>query len=526
MIQQAIAFHQQGRLDDAERLYDQILQAEHDHFDALHLLGVLMHQRGQSKAALDLIAKALTVNARSADAYANQARVLCAVGRYDDALASYDRALALRPDDVEVLYDRAKILQQLERYPGALANYNGVIALCPNEAEPFNNRGVILHALQRHDEALASLDRALTLRPDYVEALYNRGNILIELGRFDEALKSYDGVLALRPNDTEALHNRGLALQEKNNRGIILPKLRKVDEVSADYAGFYINLDRSTARRTQIESEIGRYNLQRLYGRFAAAEGNSLGVPNQHLTNGEIGCFTSHYLLLKQNRSSPRHLHVVEDDAIFSSFTEQVIDSVISSKVIDQFDILFTDSYTMRRDYRKYKTLYEQNLERDATHTVLSVQPRIVNYIAATTSYIANRHSISKLVEIFERELMKGPKDPLDLVIRKAASEGKIRIGCLFPYVTTLRIEEIAGSTIAGRNKDLLKTLALGLGRHSFFVDCDHQVLNTRAAGAFASRPSYVHLGPTPDAEVHGQLLEHILAFSSTDEELRQARSH
>lgn len=58
MIQQAIALHQNGRLQDAEQLYVKILQEQHDNFDALHLLGVLMHQRGRSQEALDLIAKA------------------------------------------------------------------------------------------------------------------------------------------------------------------------------------------------------------------------------------------------------------------------------------------------------------------------------------------------------------------------------------------------------------------------------------------------------------------------------------
>jgi hypothetical protein len=53
-----------------------------------------MHQRGRSEEALNLIAKALATNARSADAYANQARVLAALKRHDEAVASHDLALA------------------------------------------------------------------------------------------------------------------------------------------------------------------------------------------------------------------------------------------------------------------------------------------------------------------------------------------------------------------------------------------------------------------------------------------------
>ncbi len=98
-LQQAVALHQQGRLDEAERLYQGILAGAPGNFDALHLLGVLMKQRGRSADALRLIDKALAANARSADALQNRANVLFEMKRFADALAGYDKALALRPDD-------------------------------------------------------------------------------------------------------------------------------------------------------------------------------------------------------------------------------------------------------------------------------------------------------------------------------------------------------------------------------------------------------------------------------------------
>ena len=51
-IQQALALHQQGRLDEAEKLYARVLKAQRDNFDALHLLGMLNHQRGKAGVAI------------------------------------------------------------------------------------------------------------------------------------------------------------------------------------------------------------------------------------------------------------------------------------------------------------------------------------------------------------------------------------------------------------------------------------------------------------------------------------------
>src|SRR5258708_15667754 len=85
------------------------------------------------------------------------------------------------------------------------------------------------------------------------------------------------------------------------------------------YRGFYINLDRSPERRGEVEAQLKRFGLEHRYRRFPAADGNVLNVPNPRLTNAEIGCFTSHYLVLKENLDSRTHLHIVEDDVVFST---------------------------------------------------------------------------------------------------------------------------------------------------------------------------------------------------------------
>ena len=36
-LQEALALHQRGRLDEAEKLYTRVLKAQRDNFDALHL---------------------------------------------------------------------------------------------------------------------------------------------------------------------------------------------------------------------------------------------------------------------------------------------------------------------------------------------------------------------------------------------------------------------------------------------------------------------------------------------------------
>jgi tetratricopeptide (TPR) repeat protein len=58
-LQQALEHHRSGRLDDAERMYRQLLSADPYHAHATHLLGVVSHQRGAHPQALHYMQRAI-----------------------------------------------------------------------------------------------------------------------------------------------------------------------------------------------------------------------------------------------------------------------------------------------------------------------------------------------------------------------------------------------------------------------------------------------------------------------------------
>jgi len=55
----ALAHHRAGRFQDAEVIYRQILAADPNYPDALHLLGLIAQEAGRHDAALDLIGRAI-----------------------------------------------------------------------------------------------------------------------------------------------------------------------------------------------------------------------------------------------------------------------------------------------------------------------------------------------------------------------------------------------------------------------------------------------------------------------------------
>ena len=61
-LQQGIAAHKEGKLQDAERLYRAILQSQPLHPDANHNLGVLAVSMNKADAAISLFKTALESN--------------------------------------------------------------------------------------------------------------------------------------------------------------------------------------------------------------------------------------------------------------------------------------------------------------------------------------------------------------------------------------------------------------------------------------------------------------------------------
>lgn len=197
----AVAHHQAGQLPQAEAIYRQILQAQPEHADALHLLGVLAHQAGRNEQAVELIGKAIHIFPRSPEYHANLGEALRALGRLEEAVASYRRAIQVDP-----------------RFHTA-----------------WNNLGIVLKQQGKDDEAIAAYRRAITLKPDFFQGLNNLAIALKESGKTAEAIAYYHQALALRDDNPETHNNLGVALREQ---GDITTALQHFQRALALRAGF------------------------------------------------------------------------------------------------------------------------------------------------------------------------------------------------------------------------------------------------------------------------------------------------
>jgi len=258
LINKAIFLLQQGKVGDAEGVFDSVLRAHPKNFDALHMLGIIYAQRGSFAEAEKLLRKALSIDAGVAPCVFNYASVLCKLGRFQDAIDIFNKAARLAPNHAPIYLDRGNALYELKRYEEALASYEKALVLNPNFADAWVGRGNALIQLKHCDEAIAAFDKALAGQPNLANAWLGRGNVLYELNRYDAAFAAYDKALALKPNLENAWFGRGNVLYE----------LKRYDEAFAAY-------DKALALKPDLENAwLGRgnllYELKRYDEAFAA----------------------------------------------------------------------------------------------------------------------------------------------------------------------------------------------------------------------------------------------------------------
>jgi len=192
-MQRALAYHLNGRLDQAEAAYKAILKIEPEHADALQLLGALFYQKKNFPEAIAYLQKALTHKPGNADVYSNLGNAFLAEGRIDEAIQCFREIIVRKGDDAGTFYNLGNAFKEKKMFKEALAHYEKAIAINPYLAEAHYNYGNALQDACRADApAVPHYRHAIGLKADFAEAHWNLSLALLLTGSFAEGWKEYE----------------------------------------------------------------------------------------------------------------------------------------------------------------------------------------------------------------------------------------------------------------------------------------------------------------------------------------------
>ncbi|HWA42794.1 MAG TPA: tetratricopeptide repeat protein [Hypericibacter adhaerens] len=216
-IEQGLALHRAGRLDDAAALYARRLAQRPDDAESLHLLGLIRQQQGSPQAAVPLIERACALEPRVPLFRANLAVVLSAAGRSAEAIAAASEAVALQPGNADLLFTLATMLEQGGRLAEAEASYRAALERRPDHADAAYNLARLLHKREALADSVPFYRRALASRPGFVSALMNLGSALGRLGEIEEATSLLARARQLEPQNPHPVAAQGLLAADRGD---------------------------------------------------------------------------------------------------------------------------------------------------------------------------------------------------------------------------------------------------------------------------------------------------------------------
>ena len=209
-LELALSHYRAGRLDLADRVATQILEARPRHAPAHNILGAAYLAKGNAAGAVKCFQRAVRLDERNAQYHSNLGEAERQRGKLREAGIALARAVELNPGSAQahnnlgiVHYDRGAFAEAEQAYRKALL-------IDPAYPEAHNNLGNALRMLGRRDEAVEAYQRALLAREHYPEAYNNLATVLRELQQREGAEHAYRKAIELRPGYLEAYDNLAL----------------------------------------------------------------------------------------------------------------------------------------------------------------------------------------------------------------------------------------------------------------------------------------------------------------------------
>ena len=280
ILQQAVIVHQQGKLEEAERLYRAILQSQPKHPDANHNLGVLAVYLNKTEAALPFFKTAVDANPKIEQFWLSYIDVLIKDNQINNAKRVIKKAKKKGFSSVKLdalaakFYPKTQVgnadtsspsqyqLNSLLKYyqtgqsDDAEKLAKSITQQFPQHQFAWKVLGAIFGQSGRTVEAENANQTSVALSPEDAAAHYNLGNTLKDLGRLEEAEASYRRAIALKPDFSEAYFILSVILAINEDYDSALDIIAKGNDIEPNIQKFTLMLDILKSRQIHENNRV------------------------------------------------------------------------------------------------------------------------------------------------------------------------------------------------------------------------------------------------------------------------------
>jgi len=251
--------HGAGKIAAAEKMYRELLKAQPENAEALHLLGVCAYQRRRHQEGVDLIRRAIALAPEQASFHSNLGAVLRDMGQLEAARESLEQAVSLDANLADAHTNFGALKLREGDLAGAQGCFEEAIRLRPTFAEAYFNLGNTLRQLGHMSEAEAALNKALELKPRSAEILASLGHFYMELRNPAGAVAAFQKSVALRPSNVDTQMALAGALRRAGEMAMAEGIFRRLVEKHPDVLEVKVGLANLLREMSRIDEALPYY---------------------------------------------------------------------------------------------------------------------------------------------------------------------------------------------------------------------------------------------------------------------------
>ena len=204
--------------------------------------GTSKAQFGDFKNAIVDFNKALQVNRKDDQAYANRGKAKDEIGDLRGALADLTKAIELNPEEHDYYIHRGNTKVKMRNLRGAIEDCSKAVEMEPKDAALYAHRAGIYQLARDYKNAIADLTKAIQLKPNYALYYMHKAEIFSVLKERDNTIQNIDKALELEPQNVKYITFKGIYAKRFGAKKMAVTSFKKAIKTNPKYYDPYAKL--------------------------------------------------------------------------------------------------------------------------------------------------------------------------------------------------------------------------------------------------------------------------------------------
>lgn len=183
--------HQDGRLDDAERAYSEVLKLDCENAETCNLMGVLKLQQGEVDTAIEWVEKAISIS--PCEYFYETLFQACIRGEFFQKIADFEHVIVSDyPKSFSLMFNLAMAFKNLKQNLKSIEFYDKALKINPASYQAWFNLAHVYSVEAQCKNAVSALKICQKLRPDDRETEYFLSIALMRTKDYNKGLKYFE----------------------------------------------------------------------------------------------------------------------------------------------------------------------------------------------------------------------------------------------------------------------------------------------------------------------------------------------